>query len=158
MERINKILKNELFKKTLRNIMKAEETRIYCGHDIGHLFDTARICYILNLEQKTGFNKEIIYAAALLHDIGRYEEYENNIPHNEASAEIAEIILNESEFSVNEINIIKKAILYHRKDTEETSLGRLLYKSDKMSRKCFCCNVQNKCYWSIDKKNIEMKY
>ena len=158
MRRINKILKNDIFKNIIRNIEKAEKTRIYCGHGIEHFFDTARICYILDLEGKRIFDKEIIYAASMLHDIGRYEEYKNNIPHNEAGAKIACEILAECDFSETEINIIKEAILYHRKDKNENSLGNLLYKGDKLSRKCFCCNAEKECYWNNEIKNIEIKY
>lgn len=41
-----------------------------------HFLDVARLMYIYNLEDQAGFSKEMIYAAGLLHDIGRYEQME----------------------------------------------------------------------------------
>ncbi len=158
MKRVNAILKNRIFINVLENIKSAEKTRIYCLHGIDHLFDTARICYIINLEKGYGFDKEIIYAAAFLHDIGRYEEYKNNIPHNKAGAAIAGEILDNCGFSESEKKIIVDAILYHRKEKDNISLGGLLYKGDKLSRKCFSCGAENECYWSVDKKNFEIDF
>ncbi len=154
MRRINAILKYNIFTALLKKIETAEETCIYCRHGIDHLFDTARICYIINLENGYGFDKEIIYAAALLHDIGRYEEYKNNISHNEASGKIADEILFKCGFSELEKKIIVEAIFSHREIKEDISLGALLYKGDKLSRKCFFCEAEDKCYWSEDKKNF----
>ena len=44
------------------------------------------------------FSKELIYCAALLHDIGRARQYEDGTPHDEAGAAIAGQILNELGF------------------------------------------------------------
>jgi len=158
MEKVNAILKNNVFISTLEKIENAEKTRVYCCHGTDHLFDTARICYIINLEKGYGFAKEIIYAAAFLHDIGRFEEYKNNIPHNEAGAVIAGEILDKCGFSESEKKIIVDAILYHRKEKDDISLGNLLYKGDKLSRKCFSCKAEAECHRSKDKKNFEIDF
>ncbi len=158
MKKVNNILKNSLFREALANIAKAEEKRIYCGHEIDHLLDTARIAYIINLEENFGFDKEIIYAAALLHDIGRFEEYKNKIPHNLASADFAEKILGECGFDDFEKEVIVDAILKHRENSDEISVGSILYKADKLSRKCFLCEAEESCYWSDFKKNFEINY
>lgn len=50
--------------------MKKKKDRIFCGHDMGHLLDVARLAWIFNLEANQEISKERIYAAALLHDIG----------------------------------------------------------------------------------------
>lgn len=156
MRRINAILKDDVFIDIINNIERVEKTRIYCHHGLDHLFDTARICYIINLENGYGFDKEIIYAAALLHDIGRYEEYKNNISHNEASGKIAYEILGKCGFSETEKKIIVEAIFSHREKREGISLGALLYKGDKLSRKCFSCEAEDKCYWSENEKNFNI--
>ena len=44
--------------------------------------DVARIAYIENLEAQLGLEKEDIYIAALLHDLGRVDEYESGIGHH----------------------------------------------------------------------------
>ena len=87
MERVNRILENVTFKKNLSHLRKLEENRIYCRHDIDHLLDVARLAYIEDLEKGLGIEKEIIYATALLHDLGRVLEYTKQIPHNEGSVD-----------------------------------------------------------------------
>ena len=44
-----------------------------------HFLDVARLMYIYNLEDQAGFSKEMIYAAGLLHDIGRYEQMKKRV-------------------------------------------------------------------------------
>ncbi len=158
MERVNRIFTNNIFLGIIKDIEKAEETRIYCGHGIEHMFDVARICYIINLEENYGFEKEIVYAAAFLHDIGRLEEYNKNVPHDLASAGIADNILEASGFSFSERKIIVNAILGHRKKGGKSLLGDILYRGDKMSRKCFLCVAENSCYWSVQNKNFMISY
>ncbi|WP_128609458.1 HD domain-containing protein, partial [Clostridium haemolyticum] len=51
--------------------------------------------YIINLENKLSFNKDVIYACGLLHDVGRWQQYEESIPHEIASANLSEEILKE---------------------------------------------------------------
>lgn len=55
--------------------------------------DVARLMYIYNLEERAGLEKELIYAAALLHDIGRYEQISRGTPHHISGARIAEEIM-----------------------------------------------------------------
>ena len=100
---------------------------------------------------------EIIYAAALLHDIGRPAEYERGIPHDEAGAEMAEELLTQCGFSREETEEICSAILSHRKNAgAETTLGRLLRQADKASRCCFSCNAKKECKWPEEKMNLKV--
>ncbi|KGM93265.1 HD domain-containing protein [Clostridium botulinum] len=159
MDRIDKILKHEKYTEYIDKIKKIEWNRELCHHDIDHFIDVCRIMYIINLENKLSFNKEMIYACGLLHDIGRWQQYQQNIPHEIASANLSEKILKECDFKQNEIFEILKAIKNHRnKENEKESLSELLYKSDKLSRACFKCSAQKQCYWSNNKKNLKMKY
>ena len=66
-----------------------EKGKKICKHNLKHFLEVARIAQIINLEEKLGFEKELIYATAILHDIGKSFQYENGIPHEIASAEIA---------------------------------------------------------------------
>ena len=75
MTRVNRIRNHPLYRESLHNIEKLEQERIFCGHNAQHLLDTARLAYIENLERNLGISKEMIYAAALLHDIGRGLQY-----------------------------------------------------------------------------------
>ena len=43
---------------------------------MSHLMDVARIAYITCLEQNLGIEKDVIYGAAILHDIGKYAQYD----------------------------------------------------------------------------------
>ena len=63
-------------------ITKKELNRKFCCHNIEHSLDVARIGYIMILEQNLNIDKELFYAAALLHDAGRY----SGTPHNESGA------------------------------------------------------------------------
>lgn len=84
MERVNQILQHTLYQSCRRQIDEKEKDRIFCGHDMGHLLDVARLAWIFNLEANQEISKERIYAAALLHDIGRHIQYENGTPHQVA--------------------------------------------------------------------------
>jgi len=146
-----------------------EITRKFCGHDLQHFIDTARIAYILILEEKLGenpwagnvnFEKEIVYGAALLHDVGRWKEYETGEDHAEASAWLAKPILEGAGYSPDEIEIICRAILEHRSLPQHPSLlGYILYKADKLSRSCFNCGAQSECYkWDEKQKRSFLTY
>ena len=50
MERVNQILQHTLYQSCRRQIDEKEKDRIFCGHDMGHLLDVARLAWIFNLE------------------------------------------------------------------------------------------------------------
>ncbi|MEL7648837.1 MAG: HD domain-containing protein [Sedimentibacter sp.] len=145
MERIDKILKNGDYLKYLEKNRLAEKSRIYCRHDITHFLDTARISYIISLEENYRLNKEVLYAAALLHDIGRWMEYESGIDHAEASVMLAKKILEDCCFSQSESDEILEAIGSHRNRKETSVLGDVLYRADKLSRNCLMCGAISTC-------------
>lgn len=156
------IRRHPLFQEWYQRLEQAEQNRTFCRHQMNHLLDVARIAYIQNLEQGMGFSRELIYAAALLHDIGKARQYEAGIPHEIASAEIAEVILRDvsgtgNGFTTEEQDQILAAIRSHRKYREEMSVfEKLLYTSDKKSRQCFACPAEKECNWSAGKKNREI--
>ena len=102
----------------------------------------------------------MLYAAALLHDIGRYEQIALGTPHDIASARMAQQILSETGFTDPEIHQIQDAILHHRGNeaTRATPLALYLYRADKQSRNCFCCPASLECNWPESKKNLEIDY
>lgn len=161
MEVIEAIRTHPLYVNYYEKLKTAERDRIFCCHQMEHLMDVARIAYIINLEQQMHFRKEVIYAAALLHDIGKYRQYAEKIPHETASAEIAETILKDmpqSAFTEEEKQDILRAILGHRKLRKDMAdLEKLLYISDKKSRMCFACKAESECNWSMEKKNMEIE-
>lgn len=160
MERVEQILKHDLFINNLAKNEDAEANRQFCKHDMIHFLDVARIARILNAEESYGVECELIYAAALLHDIGRHLQYANGIPHEKASADIAPQILADCGFDDKETGVIVEAILMHRsvESKDKRDLIGLLYRADKLSRACFSCKVQDACNWKENKKNLEIRY
>ena len=158
MERVNKILSNDQYKKYLEKNSKAEAQRYFCHHNMGHFLDVARIALILNDKEDYGQEQEIVYAAALLHDIGRWMQYEDGTPHEKASVLLSPEILVSCGFSDEEISRILSAVGNHRnaKVREEKSLSGLLYRADKLSRPCFACQMERECDWKSDKKNLKL--
>ena len=181
MERVNKIINHDLFKEYLNKNRMAEENRRFCRHDMSHFLDVARLGMIFALESrwfsgsaerasagseepdqddKRETLKELIYAAALLHDIGRWKQYEDGTPHEKASADLAPEILSDCGFTEKETAQIVTAISNHRNEAvrKEQSLSGILYRADKMSRSCFCCEMERACDWKGSKKNLSLQY
>ena len=127
MERVNRILRHPLYQSLLRELREAEAERIFCGHDMEHFLAVARLAWIENLQEHSGIAREMIYAAALLHDMGRVRQYRDGTEHHEESARIAARILPECGFSEEEREAITKAILFHRQDGEEGAAGTELF-------------------------------
>lgn len=162
MRRVNAILAHPLYRKCYARLEELECDRIFCRHQMTHLTDVARIAYILNMEEDAGIDKEVIYGAAVLHDIGKYAQYENGIPHELSGERIAAEILGTLPegcgFSERETRDILTAVRGHRKLRDNAEpLERLLYRADKASRMCFACPAEKECDWSIEKKNMELK-
>lgn len=159
MERIDKILKHPLFIENLKKNQAAEAERCFCRHDMVHFLDVARIGMILNLKEQQKIQQEWIYAAGLLHDIGKHRQYEAGIPHEQASAEIAPVILRECGFDEKETAVIIEAILAHRDAAAAqcSGLKGILYRADKASRACFACEAEPECNWKGEKKNLCIK-
>lgn len=150
MDRINRILEHPLFIECVKLNEMAEAKRSFCHHDIEHLCAVARIAMLLNLEEEAGLKKDIVYGAALLHDCGRYKQYEDGTPHEKAGAEIARSILAECGYPEEEITIIVQAISSHRGSvvkSREENLADILYRADKMSRNCRFCKAYDECNW-----------
>lgn len=160
MERVNRILTHPLYRSCMTKIAAHEKERIFCGHDMGHLLDVARLAWIFNLEQGLHLERERVYAAALLHDIGRHIQYETGTPHQQAGVPIAASILSDCAFSEEEAAEILEAIANHRNADvrERPDLSGVLYRADKMSRSCFGCPAQRACRWSQEKKNLDICY
>ncbi len=162
MDRVNEIWKHPLYQKYYARIEELEQNRVFCRHQMPHLLDVARIAYIRNLEDDMGFAKDVVYAAAVLHDIGKALQYEARIPHELAGVDIAEQILAdlpaEAAYTTDEKRMILTAVKGHRRLREDPEpLEKLLYESDKASRMCFACPAEAQCDWSREKKNMEIK-
>ena len=171
MPRVDAIWANPLFQENLAAIEVAEAQRVYCRHGSSHLLDVARVAWIINLEDGLGLAQDVVYTAALLHDIGRAAEYFEGISHDAAGAEIARRILGtvvpEQRFSSAEVDAIVEAVRGHRADDSAavsrarssmpSRLVRVIAEADHRSRLCFACPARAICYWPEEKKNMAVR-
>ncbi|MDF2613729.1 MAG: hypothetical protein K0S71_1515 [Clostridia bacterium] len=157
MERFNQLILDEAYQDYLNKNEACEKTRVFCKHNKEHFLDVARLCYIISLESGYYIPKEIIYTCAFLHDIGRWQEYMSNIPHEEASCKLAHPLLQKYHFNSEEQQVILEGILEHRRGADE-GLGKIMYKSDKLSRRCYNCTAKMECYWPAENKNMDIIY
>ena len=162
MDRVNAIWNHPLYQEYYRRLERMEESRIFCRHQMPHLLDVARIARIRSLEDGMELDADVIYATAILHDIGKSLQYEEKIPHETAGVRIAGEILDsldgEAAFTEEEKRMILTAIRGHRRLRQDPEpLERLLYESDKASRMCLVCPAERMCDWSEEKKNMEIK-
>lgn len=161
MERVHKIWTHPLYQEQFQNLQLAEADRRFCRHTLEHFLDVARIAHIHSLERGAALPKELIYAAALLHDIGRYAQIAKGIPHEKAGAELAGKIMADCGFGSEETALVQEAILSHRETHAENaaaspSLAFILYQADKESRCCFACPASGECNWDTQKKNLQI--
>ena len=134
MKAIEDIRNHPLYVEAYKKLEQEEQERIFCCHQMEHLLDVARIAYIQSLEQKLEIRKEVIFAEVILNE------------------------LSENFFSETEKASILRAILGHRRLREDMEvLERLIYTSDKLSRKCFACKAQEECDWDAGKKNFALE-
>lgn len=150
----NRILKNKLFSDTMKKIEICEKDRPFCRHDLEHSLSVARLTVIMCMNNGFEADEDIIYSAALLHDIGRAQQYEKKTPHDVAGVEIADVILSQTECSEENKKKILFLINSHRNSENTDFLASLFYKADKKSRNCFNCSAQNECNWSYEKRNM----
>ena len=165
-EEIGRILEHPLFRKNMERCVVYEKDREFCHHDMTHALNVARICYILVLEQKLPYRRELVYAAALLHDIGRAAQYVTGESHHRMGSQLAGKILADAGFSSEDIRLVQDIIERHcshlsaaqvetcRKKAPETLLEAFDL-ADFWSRRCPECVVRSECYWEIKSDVLE---
>lgn len=149
LPRVNRIFQHDLYEEYSSKNKIAEAQRIYCRHGSDHGLSVARIAYIFLLESKEiSLSKEVIYAAGILHDIGRWLEYETQENHAQVGARLAVPILQDCGFSEKEVEVITQGIYEHRlKPSEaESVLGQALALADDWARDCKNCESKGSCY------------
>lgn len=104
-------------------------------------------------------DRPLIYAAAFLHDIGRYDQITDGTPHEQAGAGLAGMIMPECGFGAAETAAVQRAILGHRTLAEQPDLlSSWLYRADKQSRPCYACAAAGACSWPAAKRNLSIRF
>ena len=152
----DRIWRHPRYRELYEKLQEQESERIFCGHALDHFLAVARLMQIRNLEENAGLPPDEIYAAALLHDLGRAVGKERGLPHHLAALEDAEIIMKDAGFTKEECTSVLEAIASHRDAgiAEEKSLRGFLYKADKSSRLCMICPAAAECSWPEEKRNL----
>lgn len=150
MKRVNIILADENYRIYLLKNKALEEHRQFCTHNFDHMLVVARITFLLLLEENCRLiSREVAYAAGLLHDIGRWKEYQDGTDHALYSSKLAGPILDSAGFHSAEKELITRAIAQHRDKISTTGhrspLSRALSKADAMARLCFNCTAIDEC-------------
>ncbi len=160
MDRVDRIIKNEEYIRLYSDIEELESDRIFCHHDMDHFLDVARIGLLMASDDGIPVERDILYAAALLHDIGRGQQYRTGMAHEIASADMAPAILEQCGYGKDEIEEITEAIRQHGNEDirDERDLKGLLYRADKASRKCFLCKASDKCHKRPEKRVMNIMY
>ncbi len=157
MNRIDAIIQNEIFRAVLHTLAEQEHDRIYCCHGLEHLLDVARVAYIRSLERGIAVRQDVLYAAALLHDIGRSEQYASGTPHEQAGVPLAQQILRDTSYTEEERQDILRCVRsHHCGEEEQTALQKLICEADKCSRPCYLCAASDTCKWSEQRKNLSL--
>jgi len=159
MKRVELLLKDALYIDYIKRNADEESIIKYCQHGLQHHIDVARIAYILVLEHND-FNyfvkdsglsgklaaKECIYAAGLLHDIGKWNEYRTGMDHAAYGSKLTREILPRVFFNPTEVDLISTAIYEHRNISRDMSfLGERIHRADNLSRVCSQCEERVNC-------------
>lgn len=161
MEYVNRLMQNETYLQTMREIHKMEKKRVFCHHGFDHLLDVARISYIMNVEYEFGFEKEFLYLCALLHDIGRAQEYMTGVSHEEAGVELARMLLEEIAYPEEKREGIIEKVEDHRHaplPKEGINRDNFFWFADKKARNCFSCSAAKQCNWKMEKRTLQIEW
>jgi len=156
MNVLEEIYIQPMYQQSIEKINQLEKERIFCGHNLEHFKEVARIGCLWNKRLEKPFDEALIIGFAFLHDIGRWCEYETGESHEQASVRLAKDLLEATSYTQEAQALILEAIAHHREvTTDKKGFGELMYKADKASRACYNCKVQDQCYWPDEKKNLD---
>jgi len=161
MKYVERLMRSQTFLDIQKQLNKQEQTRIFCKHGLDHSLDVARIAQLMNLELGFSQDKEEIYLSALLHDLGRVEEYECGIPHQSAGCETAKKLLGEIQYPTHLWEPILQRVLEHRHlniSDEEITKDNFFWFADKRARNCFVCQQRDECNWKMEKKTKTIEW
>ncbi|WBW98278.1 HD domain-containing protein [Oceanirhabdus sp. W0125-5] len=124
--------------KKYKKIIEIVKIKLSCSaHNLDHVFRVYNLCLLL-AKYENNVDLEILIPSALLHDIARVEESQNEtgeIDHAVLGSEMAEDILRGLEYDEEKIKKIKHCIIAHRFRTgnmPNTIEAKILFDSDKL--------------------------
>lgn len=119
-------------------ILKIVQKELTCSaHNLDHVFRVYNLCMLISKYEKD-VDMEVLIPAALLHDIARVKESQDNtgeIDHAVLGGEMAVKILKELNYEKDKIDTIKNCIISHRFRTgnePKTIEGKILFDADKL--------------------------
>lgn len=119
-------------------ILKIVQKELTCSaHNLDHVFRVYNLCMLISKYEKD-VDMEVLIPAALLHDIARVKESQDNtgeIDHAVLGGEMAVKILKELNYEEDKIDTIKNCIISHRFRTgnePKTIEGKILFDADKL--------------------------
>ena len=121
----------------IKRITEKELIGVDSAHNIGHVMRVYNSCLYLAKEEKD-IDLDVLKTAALLHDIARVKEDNDNTGrtcHARLSAKMATRILKKFSYSKEKIDKIVNCILAHRYRTgvkPETKEAKILFDADKL--------------------------
>lgn len=128
------MLKDSRYKK----LVEIVSDKLSCSaHNLDYVFRVYKLCMLI-AEAEDGVDLEVLIPAALLHDIARVEESQDQsgkIDHAVLGSEMAEAILLNLEYDIEKINRIKHCIIAHRFRTgnePKTIEAKILFDADKL--------------------------
>lgn len=129
--------KIEKLEEEVKNIFCNAKTKSkYFPKDSGEAFWNIHVKNVIRfsreMARKYGANEDVLWVAAILHDIGQVENLEK---HDELSVKRADEIMREKGFNKDYVELVKKTILTHRnkKYKPETLEQRILATADVLS-------------------------
>ncbi len=152
----NQILHAPAYLESMETLRRMEQDRIFCRHDLAHCLDVARLTLLLCRENGVRAEADIVYAAALLHDIGRVTEYADGTSHDEAGLSLACSVLSSLDCPPDRQAQILSLIASHR-EGGGGMLEQLFSLADKRSRQCFACPARGACNWEAEKQNMNIR-
>jgi len=104
--------KKELIKKLELFYFSAKQNnRMFPEHDLNHALRVKSLCLYISQKDALGLDKEILIAAAILHDLGYISD--DSPKHAESSIQFAKVLLPRVKFPMHKITPVIACIKHH---------------------------------------------
>lgn len=158
MSYIARLMALESYRQALTALERREADRIYCKHDLDHFLDVARITLLLCQAHNIEADRDSVYLAALMHDLGRLDRDEAD--HNVAGSVLAAQWLDAIGFPKDRQEVVLTLIEEHGWPGKKApaNLSEAFSLADSYSRACYYCPAADSCFWPPERKNTHPIY